>query len=170
MKETLTSICIAASALAGANALAQDDSCFRFGREGRERIIGYGRTDDGSCPTDVVIPTGTTSIGSYAFDDKSLTSLVLPEGVTSIGSYAFSHNNLTTLVLPQSLASVSANAFRYNRIGSIVIKNSSISIGRRAFDDNPTLASVCVEADGTGFQIPDSFGNASVRLSENGCP
>ena len=51
--------------------MAQDDSCFSFDRGDQKKIVDY----DGSCTKDVVIPDGTTSIDSYAFDDRGLVSL-----------------------------------------------------------------------------------------------
>ena len=45
---------------------------------------------NGQLVTELVIPEGVTSIGSYAFSGyDSLTSVVIPKSVTSIGSYAF---------------------------------------------------------------------------------
>lgn len=45
---------------------------------------------NGTLVTDLVIPDGVTSIGSWAFSGcTELTSITVPDGVTAIGSYAF---------------------------------------------------------------------------------
>ena len=57
--------------------------------------------------TEVVIPNGTTKIGSYAFSYcTSLKKITIPEGVTSIGANGLNATNLTELVLPLSCASI----------------------------------------------------------------
>ena len=53
---------------------------------------------NGVLATDIVIPSGVTSIGDYAFSNySSLTSITISDGVTSIGKSAFSDcSNLTS--------------------------------------------------------------------------
>ena len=64
------------------------------------------------------IPTGVSTIGSYAFCNYgAVDSILIPDGVTSIGEYAFAPNSsdeatyLKHLVIPESVTSISANAF-----------------------------------------------------------
>ena len=148
-------------------AAAQDDSCFTFDRGGRSKIISY----DSSCTKRVVIPEGTTSIGSYAFDDQALESVSLPWSLTEIGRNAFSRNRLTGLTLPGQVASVGDSAFRNNLLTDLVILNPSASIGRRAFDNNPHLTSVCIEnSGGETLQIPiNTFGGQAVVSIQENC-
>ena len=62
---------------------------------------------------DLVIPSGVTSIGGYAFYGCSgLTSVEIPASVTSIGRAAFySCNGLTSVKIPASVTSIGELAF-----------------------------------------------------------
>ena len=68
---------------------------------------------NGELVTDLIIPEGVTSIGSYAFSGySSLTSVTISEGVTSIGSSAFSYCiSLTSVTIPSSVTSIGTYAF-----------------------------------------------------------
>ena len=61
----------------------------------------------------VVIESGVTSIGEYAFCDcDSLTSITIPEGVTTIGDGAFySCESLTGITIPESVTAIGGSAF-----------------------------------------------------------
>ena len=60
------------------------------------------------------LPRRTTEIGESAFKDcKKITELVLPSGLTTIGSKAFSGMNLVTVELPAELVNLSPDAFAY---------------------------------------------------------
>ncbi len=63
--------------------------------------------------TELVIPNGVTSIGSYAFlGCKGLTSITIPNSVTSIGDWAFSKcDELTSITIPNSVKSIGDEAF-----------------------------------------------------------
>ena len=63
----------------------------------------------------VVIDSGVTSVGSYAFNNCSaLETISLPEGLTSIGNNAFQDcSSLATVKLPESLETIGNYAFRY---------------------------------------------------------
>ena len=97
--------------------------------------------------TKVVINSGVTSIGDYAFDDfPSLTSVMIPNSVTRIGSSAFSGcSNLTSITIPNSVMRIGSSAF-YNcfRLTSIMIPNSVTSLGDSAFYYCDDLTSVTI--------------------------
>ena len=61
----------------------------------------------------VVIESGVTSIGDYAFFYcYNITGVTIPDGVTSIGSYAFSDcSSLASITIPASVTSIGAEAF-----------------------------------------------------------
>lgn len=60
------------------------------------------------------LPRRTTEIVESAFEGcKKITELILPSGLTTIGSKAFSGMNLTTVELPAELANLSPDAFAY---------------------------------------------------------
>ncbi len=62
--------------------------------------------------TTVIIPSGVTSIDSYAFGYTGLISVTIPSGVTTIGDCTFdSCTGLTSVTLPDSITLIGANAF-----------------------------------------------------------
>ena len=66
--------------------------------------------------TEVVIPSGVTSIGNYAFYDcNELTQVFVPEGVTNIGDYAFYDcSSLKEVSLPDSLVACRCDEVFYD--------------------------------------------------------
>ena len=76
--------------------------------------------------TDLVIPDGVTTIGSYAFYNCSrLTNLTIPDGVTTIRSYAFSNcSGLTNLTIPDSVTTIRSYAFEgCSKLTSVTFEN-----------------------------------------------
>ena len=88
--------------------------------------------------TDIVVPSGVTSINSYAFDNCSnLTSIEIPASVTSIGSYAFSGcSSLTSITIPESVTSIGSGAF--DNCSNLIYNefNNAYYLGN---EDNPYL-------------------------------
>jgi hypothetical protein len=73
---------------------------------------GAGLYLNGEQVTDLVIPSGVTSIGDFAFMSAKITSVTLPEGATSIGTMAFNGcSTLTSIHFPSTITSVSNFAF-----------------------------------------------------------
>ena len=94
------------------------------------------------------IPSSVTSIGEYAFRDRTgLTSIDIPNSVTSIGNNAFMFcTGLESFTIPNSVTSIGEGAFSFcYGLTSIDIPNSVTSIGDYAFDACPVLTSVTVE-------------------------
>lgn len=61
-----------------------------------------------------ILPRRTTKIAESAFKDcKKITELILPSGLTTIGGKAFSGMNLTNIEIPAELERVSPDAFAY---------------------------------------------------------
>ncbi len=99
---------------------------------------------------DLVIPSGVSRIGSYAFYYmKSIKSVTIPEGVTYIGQYAFSAcDSLQSVLLPSSLERIDNYAFAYTTsLESPVIPSSVSGIGYSAFQD---LLNIMYEGEATG--------------------
>lgn len=93
----------------------------------------------------VIIQSGITSIGNYAFYGcTSSTSVTIPKGITSIGSYAFFNcNELTSISIPNGVVSIGDKAFYYCfNLTSVSIPNSVTSIGSNVFDGHNNLSSV----------------------------
>ena len=100
---------------------------------------------NGELVTNLVIPDGVTSIGSYAFFScRSLTSIEIPNSVTSIGSDAFRGcDGLTSITIPNSVTSIGNRAFAYcDGLTNVTIGNSVTSIGWGAFYGCTGLTSV----------------------------
>ena len=102
---------------------------------------------NGELVTELVIPDGIVSIGSYAFSGcSSLTSITIPESVTSIGSYAFSGCSLlTSITIPSTVTSIGSYAFRgCSSLTSVTFgENSKLeSIGNYAFSGCSSLTSI----------------------------
>ena len=98
----------------------------------------------------VIIQTGVTSIGGFAFEYcTNLTSVTIPNSVTSIGYFAFVYcTNLTSVEIPDSVTSIGNDAFSCCKsLTSITIPDSVTSIGDYAFSACTSLKSL---------KIPDS--------------
>ena len=86
--------------------------------------------------TDIVIESGVTTIGSYAFKRcYYATSISIPTSVTTIGSYAFDDcNDVTSISIPAGVMTIGSSAFENcYKVESISIPASVTSIGEKAF-------------------------------------
>ena len=95
----------------------------------------------------VVIESGITSIGNFAFDNcSSLTSVTIPDSVTSIGNYAFNDcYGLTSVTIPDSVQSIGDSAFSWcSSLTSVTIGSGVTSIGNYAFYGCSSLTSVTI--------------------------
>ena len=97
--------------------------------------------------TNLTIPNGVTSIGSYAFKGcTGLTSVTIPNSVASIGSDAFyGCTGLASVTIPDSVTSIEDGVF-YGCTGlaSVTIPDSVTSIGGSAFSSCTGLTSVTI--------------------------
>ena len=116
----------------------------------------------------VIINSGVTSIGSFAFYGcTNLTSVIIPDSVTSIGKEAFENcTRLTSLTIPDSVTSIGSDAF-YD-VNNIVYNGpaSGSSWGAKAkngyvdgylvYNDSKKQYLYGCSAQATNVTIPDS--------------
>lgn len=103
-------------------------------------LCAYPMGKDG---TSYSVPSGVTSIGSYAFcDNTTLTSVDLPAGVVNIGEGAFSNcTGLTAINLPSGVTHMGNRAFsRCSALSSVNIPASVKSIGAGAFAETALMS------------------------------
>ena len=139
--------------------------CFNL-NEDRSGIVGYYGIDDNGepCPKDVVIPTGISSIGSAAFENKALTSVVFPQSLTTIENNAFKNNSLTSLTIPESITSIGASAFQDNSLTSMIIPEGMLSIESAVFSNN-SLTSVNIPESVTSIGELAFSGNSELKVA-----
>ena len=109
----------------------------------------------------VVIESGVTSIGDYAFlGCGNLMSITIPDSVTSIGYYAFERcESLKSVTIGNSVTTIGENAFsNCTSLTSITIPDSVTSIGNDAFYECESLTDVYysgTKSEWNRFQIED---------------
>ena len=89
---------------------------------------------NGRLVTNIVIPSGISSIGYHFTGCNSITSVEIPYGVTGIGNYAFQGcKNLKEVSIPNSVQTIGQKSFENTAIREIVIPDSVTSISDSAF-------------------------------------
>ncbi len=106
----------------------------------------------------IVIETGVTTIGAYAFNSCNVINPIsIPDTITSIGDYAFySCRALAEITLPDTLTSIGKEAFwGCNGLTEIILPESLTDIGDTAFCNCSSLTSIT---------IPDSVSNMGEQV------
>ena len=82
----------------------------------------------GSCPANITIPDGVTSISQMAFEYcKGLESITIPDSVTDIGSYAFKDcTSLTSVTIGSGLTNIT-NAFGQSGVEQFTVSENNIN-------------------------------------------
>ena len=100
--------------------------------------------------TSVVVKSGITSIGNYAFSRcLYITSVTIPSSVKSIGKYGFYNcTSLTAVTIPGSVASIGDYAFTScDNLAKLTLSSGTTDIGKGAFQSCYKL---------TGVTLPES--------------
>ena len=120
----------------------------------------------------ISIPTSVETIGSYAFDDcNAVTSISIPAGVMTIGSSAFENcYNAESISIPASVTSIGEKAFYHcgqSTHPTVTIADGSNleTIGNSAFENCP-MASFTIP-DGVTTIGAKAFSNCSGLTSMN---
>ena len=106
--------------------------------------------------TSVVIGSGVTSIGNYAFEDcTNLASVSIPASVTRLGDHAFKNCGTNAAALTVTFAegtspmTIGLAAFAKSNLTSITIPNRVTSIGNYAFHKCTNLATITLNSNPT---------------------
>ena len=124
-------------------------------------ITGSGEMMDFECPsmsvtvpwgdfksniTSVVIGSGITSIGAYAFynyNDCQITSITLPTGLEKIGERAFMRTCISSIAIPNTVIEIGSMAFREcENLSTVILPNSVTTLGSSCFSGCDNLVSV----------------------------
>jgi hypothetical protein len=126
-----------------------DDGVFTISGEGKMDDYTYNGKpwySERTSITSIVIESGVTSIGDYAFYETSnLTSIVIPDKVTSIGDYAFSSSGLETVIINGDVT-IGDYAFAYctPSLTSVTINGGDVTIGDYAFYETGNMISIVI--------------------------
>ena len=117
----------------------------------------------------VVINTGVTNIGTYAFFCcYNLISINIPNSITRIGANAFYKcSNLTSIIIPNSVNIIGKYAFDDCRnLFSVTIGNSVTSIEEAAFNNCSNLSSIDINSDNPTYSSKNGilYNKAQTRL------
>ena len=145
--------------------------------DGTGEMPWYNESGDGAVPwkkskiTSVVINSGVTHVGAYAFKGcTKLTSVELPGTITSIGSYAFAEcGKLETINLPQGLKTISHNAFNNcDSLEEVTLPASATNLEDSVFYDCDKLRKVTLPS--TLQKIPNSCFSQCAALADVNIP
>lgn len=108
---------------------------------------------DGLSFTTLVLESGITGIGSYAFYCGDMTcDLEIPEGVTAIGKEAFRCCNIWELTLPDSLKTIGSGAFAFTGCSAIRIPAGVTTVGENALAGEPR-SEITVDPANRSFKV-----------------
>lgn len=108
--------------------------------------------------TSVIIEDGVTSIGNYAFENRSnITSITMADSVTSIGDYAFyGCDGLTSIELSKGLKKIGDSAFYFcTSLETLDLPASLESIGKNVFDFTSALTEINADPESEHFSSVD---------------
>lgn len=101
-------------------------------------------------------------VGPWAAYASEITNVVLPEGLTSIGSYAFRNcSSLVSIAIPSTVTTINDNAFAYcSVLSSINLPVGLTHVGNYAFEGCSSITSVSIP-DGVTYLGTGAFDGCS---------
>ena len=119
-------------------------------------VTGIGKYAFFKCDqlTKVTIPGSVTSIGYGAFEScTSLKNITIPDGVTDIGDYSFNGcTSLTKIAIPDTVTHIGQSAFGgCTSLKSVTIPDGVTYIGASMFMECTSLKSVSIPSGVTGI-------------------
>lgn len=147
---------------------------WELNREGTLTISGSGSMENysqftGGLPwyenraaiKNIIIETGVTSIGDWAFNGlENLSDISIADSVTTVGSYNFRDcPELTNIAIPNSVTDIKELAFFRSDISHITLSNNITRIENEVFSECRNLESII---------IPDGVTDIGMRAFE-GC-
>lgn len=125
---------------------------------------------NGKTIEDLVIPIGTTTIGSYAFYNcSSIKTVSIPNNVTTIGAAFHGCTGLTSVAIPNSVTSISGTFDGCINLESVSLPNSLTSIGGSTFSGCSSLTSISIPKSVTAIgsnAFKDCTGLTSVNITD----
>lgn len=95
------------------------------------------------------LPEGLISIGSYAFESTDLKEITIPSTVESVGSYAFSKTKIETVVVESGVKEINDYAFNScSSLKTVTIGDNIQKMGTHVFSNDTALTDVTI-GDGT---------------------
>lgn len=95
------------------------------------------------------LPEGLISIGSYAFESTDLKEITIPSSVESVGSYAFSKTKIETAVIESGIKEINDYAFNScSSLKTVTIGDNIQKMGTHVFSNDTALTDVTI-GDGT---------------------
>ena len=93
----------------------------------------------------VVINSGVTTIGAYAFYDcTKIVYVSIPTTVTSIGNMALAYTAIESITIPSGVKTICVQAFQGCKLVGVTIPSSVTTIGDGAFMMNSTLVAATI--------------------------
>ncbi len=114
--------------------------------------------------TSIVVKSGVTTIGDYAFYYNNAMSVSLPTTLKKIGYSAFYGSELKSVVIPSGVTMIDQDAFcGCDRLASVSFPNTLKTIGKEAFFACNALTSVSIPSSVTkiGYLAFSSCGSLS---------
>ncbi len=116
-----------------------------------------GATATWSVANGVLTISGTGKMDNYQLSpapwaDAAYTSVVISSGITSIGNYAFSGSDITSVTIPSTVKAIGVGAFRNcAKLTAVVIPSGVTAIRNLTFAGCTALASVTIPASVTAI-------------------